>query len=174
MTGAFRITTEALGILSAATAVPLTATVTAGPAHHVPELAAQAHELLELALALRRTPSVYSMTDLAMEYQFTRPGPARDHLLPTLAPLDRHPDLLDLLRAFLDCGPDRAKAAARLGIHPNSVANRLRRIHRVTGLHLTVPEDNWRAALALLGRELAEHEDHRYRADRPVPRATPH
>ncbi|MVU77559.1 PucR family transcriptional regulator [Nocardia sp. ET3-3] len=157
--GAVITTPEAFDLLTGAAAVPLTAAVVAGPVEDIPTLAAQAYELLELARTLRRPPGLYRMADLAVEYQLTRPGTARDHLIASLSPLERHPDLLDALRAYLDCGLDRGRTADRLGVHPNSVTNRLRRIHRVSGLDLTDTEGISRAALALLGRELEAHEN---------------
>ncbi|MBV7707970.1 MULTISPECIES: CdaR family transcriptional regulator [Nocardia] len=149
------LTADTLDVLSAAASVPLTATVVAGPTARIPELAAQAHELLELVRALGRPPGLYEIADVAVEYQLTRPGPARAHLAAVLGPLRPHPDLLETLRAYVDSGLDRKSTAVRLAIHPNSVAHRVRRIERLTGIELARPDGLARASLALLAFDLA-------------------
>ncbi|MBF6327831.1 PucR family transcriptional regulator [Nocardia transvalensis] len=155
VTGGLTMTADTLDVLSAAASVPLTATVVTGPTERIPELAEQAHDLLELVRALGRGPGLYRMPDVAMEYQMTRPGPAREHLAAVLAPLVSHPDLLDTLRMYLDCGLDRKATAQRMRIHPNSVSHRLRRIERLTGIDPAHPAGISRASLALLAHDLA-------------------
>ncbi|WP_024804610.1 CdaR family transcriptional regulator [Nocardia sp. BMG51109] len=155
LTGGLAMTTETLDVLSAAASVPLTATVVTGATEDIPELAEQARELLELVRALGRPPGLYRMADVAVEYQMTRPGPAREHLAAVLAPLSPHPELVDTLRTFLDTGLDRRGTAQRLGIHPNSVSHRQRRIERLTGIDVSHPDGISRASLALLAYDLA-------------------
>ncbi|MFC9994101.1 PucR family transcriptional regulator [Nocardia sp. NPDC127526] len=150
----FAMDADALRSLSEAAAAPLTAVVLSGPADHIPELATRAHELLDLVRALDRSPGVYRMADLAVEYQLTTPGPARDHLAGLLTPIQAAPRLFSTLRAFLASGLDRMETARRLGVHPNSVTHRLRRIHRLTGLDLGCPEGISLARAALLMRTL--------------------
>lgn len=147
-------TADALDVLSSAASVPLTATVVTGVTARIPELAAQAHELLELVRALGRPPGLYDIADVAVEYQLTRPGPARDHLAAALSPLIPHPELLETLRAHVDSGLDRKSTAVRLAIHPNSLSHRVRRIERLTGIALTRPDGLARASLALLAFDL--------------------
>ncbi|WP_280332817.1 PucR family transcriptional regulator [Nocardia wallacei] len=156
LNGGLAMTADTLDVLSAAASVPLTATVVTGATEHIPALADQARELLELMGALGRPPGLYRMADVAVEYQMTRPGPAREHLAAVLDPLTPHPELVETLRAFLDSGLDRRATAARLHIHPNSVSHRLRRIERLAGMDLSHPDGISRASLALLAFELAE------------------
>ncbi|RDI55857.1 PucR family transcriptional regulator [Nocardia mexicana] len=155
LTGGLAMTADTLDVLSAAASVPLTATVVAGATESIPDLAEQAGELLELVRTLGRPPGLYRMADVAVEFQMTRPGPAREHLAAALQPLAAHPELLETLRAFLDSGLDRRATARQLGIHPNSVSHRQRRIERLAGFDLSHPEGISRASLALLAFELA-------------------
>ncbi|WP_280371718.1 PucR family transcriptional regulator [Nocardia wallacei] len=156
LNGGLAMTADTLDVLSAAASVPLTATVVTGATEDIPELAEQARELLELVRALGRSPGLYRMADVAVEYQMTRPGPAREHLAAVLDPLTPHPELVETLRAFLSSGLDRRATAGQLHIHPNSVSHRLRRIERLAGLNLSHPDSISRASLALLAFELAE------------------
>ncbi|MFJ1454966.1 PucR family transcriptional regulator [Nocardia sp. N2S4-5] len=156
LNGGLAMTADTLDVLSAAASVPLTATVVTGATEDIPELAEQARELLELVRALGRSPGLYRMVDVAVEYQMTRPGPAREHLAAVLDPLTPHPELVETLRAFLRSGLDRRATAGQLHIHPNSVSHRLRRIERLAGLNLSHPDSISRASLALLAFELAE------------------
>ncbi|WP_227982643.1 PucR family transcriptional regulator [Nocardia spumae] len=148
------LTADTLEVLSAAASVPLTAAVVTGVTARIPELAAQAHELLELVRALGRPPGLYDIADVAVEYQLTRPGPARDHLAAVLSPLTPYPELLETLRAYVDSGLDRKSTAGRLAIHPNSLSHRVRRIERLTGIELARPDGIARASLALLAFDL--------------------
>lgn len=148
------VTAESLDVLSAAASVPVTATVLTGSTARIPELAAQAHELLDLVRALHRPPGLYRIADLAVEYQLTRPGPAREHLAAMLTPLASHPELLDTLRACVESGFDSAVAARRLGIRTATVTQRKRRIERLTGLEPTAPDGIARASSALLAYDL--------------------
>ena len=92
----------------------------AGPVVHVDDVRAPAilHELLELAAE--------------------RPSLA-DGPLSVLAENGR--DQVETLRAWLDCHGDVGAAATRLGVHPNTLRYRLRRIAEVTGLDLADPDE---------------------------------
>ncbi len=148
------MSTDTLDVLAAAASVPLTAAAVAGPTERIPELAAEAGDLLELVRALGRPPGLYRMADVAVEYQMTRPGPAREHLAALLDPLLAHPELLATLREFLDTGLDRKRTAERLRLQPTGIAHRLRRIARLTGLDPAHPAGLARASLALLAHDL--------------------
>ena len=148
------LTADTLDMLSSAASVPLTAAVVSGVTDRIPELAEQAHELLELVRALGRPPGLYNIADVAVEYQLTRPGPAREHLAAALSPLVPYPELLETLRAYVDSGLDRKSTAVRLAIHANSLSHRVRRIERLTGILLTRPDGLARASLALLAFDL--------------------
>lgn len=100
-----------------------------------------AAEVRAVAEACGRGPGVYRLADVRVEYQLTRPGPARDELAVLLRPLTAHPDLLETLRAFLACGLDRRRTAAHLQVHPNTVDYRLRRVAATTGLDAGRGED---------------------------------
>ena len=45
------------------------------------DAAGRAHELLDVALLFGREGTLHRFSDLAAEYQLTRPGPARDQLV---------------------------------------------------------------------------------------------
>ena len=121
---------------------------TATPAT-VPKAVRLAHEILEVATKTRREPGVYRLADVLLEYQLTRPTEATQRLAAALDPVDE--DLLQTLDAYLDTGLRRNATAAALGVHPNTVDNRLRRIGRLTGLDPTRPADlpMLRAAVAV-------------------------
>lgn len=73
-------------------------------------------------------------------------------ILEPLKHQDRRANSGDLelsLRAYLSHGMDRAKTAAELHVHPNTLDHRLRRVSAVTGLDLTRTDDLLRASLAL-------------------------
>ncbi|MQY26236.1 PucR family transcriptional regulator [Nocardia aurantia] len=152
--GAQTMTADTVEVLSEAASVPLTAAVVDGDTERIPELAGQARELLDLVRSLGRPPGLYRLADVAVEYQLTRPGPAREHLAALLGPLAPHPDLLETLRIYLDSGLDRKAAARRLEIHPNSVSHRMRRVERLAGVDLSHPAGISRASLALLALDL--------------------
>ncbi|MDT0309596.1 helix-turn-helix domain-containing protein [Streptomyces sp. DSM 44917] len=103
----------------------------------VPAAVRLARELRDLAVAAGLPCGVYRLEDLALEYQLSRPGPGRDHLAELLGPARDKPDLLLTLRAFLASGLNRRAAASHLGIHPNTVDYRLRKLATLTGLDPT-------------------------------------
>lgn len=79
-----------------------------------------------------------------------------DGQLQRLAAYDREQrgDLVDTLRAYLDAFGVLERAAHRLGVHPNTVRNRLARLREVFGIDLDDPVE--RFALELQVR-LADH-----------------
>ncbi|GGQ33561.1 PucR family transcriptional regulator [Streptomyces roseolilacinus] len=107
----------------------------------VPEACPLATELTRIATTSARPPGLYRLQDLALEYQLSRPGPARDHMARLLEPLGGHSDLLLTLSAFLRHGADRRLTARSLNLHPNTVLYRLRKITDLTGLDATRPAD---------------------------------
>ncbi|MFF8279110.1 PucR family transcriptional regulator [Streptomyces lateritius] len=110
------------------------AAATAAPPEGVADAARLAGEVREVAEASGRGPGLYLLDDVLLEYQLSRPSPARDGLAALLHPLDTRPELLTTLRTFLACGLDRRRAAARLQVHPNTVDYRLRKATDLTGL----------------------------------------
>ncbi|MER5639185.1 helix-turn-helix domain-containing protein [Kitasatospora sp. NPDC002227] len=132
----------------------LVAAAAAAPA----EVAAAARlvgELREVARASGRAPGLHLLDDLLVEYQLSRPSPARDRLAALLAPLATRPELLDTLRTFLACGLDRRGAAARLQVHPNTVDYRVRRATELTGLDAARGTDQLTLRAALAAYDLA-------------------
>jgi DNA-binding PucR family transcriptional regulator len=87
-----------------------------------------------------------------VEYQLTRPSAARARLAGLLDPIDA--DLLSTLRAYVDNGLSRQRAARLLHVHPNTVDYRLRKIAVQTGLDATRPADLPRIAAALAARDM--------------------
>ncbi|MFI9504439.1 PucR family transcriptional regulator [Nocardia sp. NPDC052566] len=115
----------------------------------VPPAARDTAELAELARLLGRPTGVYRLDDLLLEYQLTRPGPARDRLSERIAPILPSPHLLEALDAHFRHGSERKAAAAEIHVHPNTFSYRLRRIAELTGIDPTVPTDSRLLAAAL-------------------------
>jgi DNA-binding PucR family transcriptional regulator len=135
--------------LQQAANVEITVAIDAATPATVPKAVRLAHEILDVATKTRREPGVYRLDDVLLEYQLTRPTEATARLAAALDPVDE--DLLRTLDTYLDTGLRRNATAAALGVHPNTVDNRLRRIGRLTGLDPTQPADlpMLRAAVAV-------------------------
>jgi DNA-binding PucR family transcriptional regulator len=110
----------------------------------------QARDVLRLSARLGRPPGLYRLRDVLLEYQLTRPSVAQDELRALLEPLERNPDLLLTLDAYLAEDTDRRRAAALLHVHPNTLDYRLKRIVELTGLDPATS-----AGLQLLGAAAA-------------------
>lgn len=100
----------------------------------VPGAVERATEVLRVAQRAGRGPGLHGVESEPIGYLLSRPGAARDQLVRVLAPLDPHPELLDTVRALLDRDGDRGRTARALGVHPNTVNNRLVRIKDLLGL----------------------------------------
>jgi hypothetical protein len=148
------LTIDALGMLTDAAGVPLTAAMVVGDTDQIPDAADQAHELLNLVRVAGRAPGLYQMADLAVEYQLTRGGPATRRIATILDPLDAHPELFDTMRAYLGNDMNRQLTAKQLYVHPNTVDYRLRRIVQLTTVDLATSAGISQAAIALLARDL--------------------
>lgn len=127
--------------------------------HNVPradlaDAATEISELSDLAAALGKPAGSYTLDHLMLEYQLTRPGPARDRLASRIVPLFAHPHLLEALRAHIRFGWDRKQAAAAVHLHPNSFSYRLRRVADITGFDPSDPYDSRMLAAALTVHEL--------------------
>jgi hypothetical protein len=117
------------------------------------ELAAaaeQSRDVLRLSAVLGRPPGLTVLRDVLLEYQLTRPSDALPGLGQLLEPLERNPDLLLTITAYLDQDTDRRRAAATLHVHPNTLDYRLKRIVELTGLDPATT-----AGLQLLGAAAA-------------------
>ncbi|MFB9318201.1 PucR family transcriptional regulator [Cryptosporangium minutisporangium] len=119
----------------------LTVGVVAAEPSGVAAAARLATEVREVATAVGRGPGVHRLTDVLLEYQLSRPGPARDQLAVLLAPLAERPELLGTLRAYFACDLDRRRTGTDLRVHPNTVDYRLRKITALTGLDTTPGPD---------------------------------
>ncbi|MEV0085541.1 helix-turn-helix domain-containing protein [Saccharopolyspora sp. NPDC050642] len=119
----------------------------------IPEAARTAHELRRLAVA-GRPPGIYTLDELALDYQLTRPGPARDVLAGKLRAIEDEPDLLETLCTHLGTGLNRRRTARRLHVHPNTVDYRMRKVAELTGLNSADPTDAAHLRAALIARTL--------------------
>ncbi|MDA3642536.1 helix-turn-helix domain-containing protein [Saccharopolyspora indica] len=119
----------------------------------IPEAARTAHELRRIAVA-GRPPGVYTLADLALDYQLTRPGPAREVLAGKLSAIEDESDLLATLRTHFATGLNRRRTARRLHVHPNTVDYRMRKIAELTGLNPADPTDATDLRAALIARTL--------------------
>ncbi|WP_030059025.1 MULTISPECIES: PucR family transcriptional regulator [Streptomyces] len=140
----------------AAGAPVLAGAAEAAPAD-VPDAAALAYEVLDVARAFGRPPGLHRLDDVLLEYQLTRPSRARARLAALLEPLADTGELLTTLRTHLAGGLNRRHTASALHLHPNTVDYRLRRIAVLTGLDPTHPADVLRITAALAART-AEHD----------------
>ncbi|MFB7944285.1 helix-turn-helix domain-containing protein [Kitasatospora phosalacinea] len=136
--------------LARACGAELTAAATTAAPAGVADAARLAADVRRVAQATGRGPGPHLLDDVLVEYQLSRPGPARDALAALLTPLAGRPELLATLRTFLTSGLDRRRTAARLQVHPNTVDYRLRRTADLTGLDAVRGPDllTLRAALA--------------------------
>ncbi|MGI5221081.1 PucR family transcriptional regulator [Nocardia sp. CA-290969] len=148
---------------------PLVTVVHAGR-DEIPEATRRAHELLDLAQRLHRPARLYRMADLAVEYQITRPGPARQHLAKSLEPLLTQPELLQTLAMHLANDRNRQRTARALYVHANTIDHRLRRIARLTGLDPAGAEGLWHLHAALIAHA---YETGRPTSDFPAPHENP-
>ncbi|WP_345668049.1 PucR family transcriptional regulator [Streptomyces similanensis] len=131
------------------------------PAEGVPQAARLAAEVRTVAAVFSRGPGLYRLSDVLVEYQLTRPTPARDRLAVLLCPLAERPEMLQTLRVFLANGLDRRRTAAQLLIHPNTVDYRLRRTGELTGLDVGRGEDLPTLYAALAAHDIAAGDDTR-------------
>jgi hypothetical protein len=123
----------------------------------VPRAAAQANDIVRLARTLDKPPGAYVLRDVLLEYQLTRPSDAQESLASLIEPLDRNPDLLRTLEAYLDTDLDRRRTASALHVHPNTFDYRLRRIIELTGLDPATTHGLQLLGAALAARRLTAH-----------------
>lgn len=138
--------------LSAATYVAITATVVTADAADIPDATRQAHELLDIVEQFGLEARVHRFTELALEYQLTRPGAGRARLDRLLDPLDDHRELLHTLQTYVDTNRNRTRTARQLNVHPNTVDYRMQRIGELTGLDPTNTRSWWYLYSALVAR----------------------
>jgi hypothetical protein len=141
--------------LAAAIEVEVVAGGVSAAPDQVPGAAGEAADLAELAATFGRGGGYYRITDLLLEYQLTRPSPARAELGRLLTPLDAHPDLLTTLRTYLRSGLNRRRTAATLHLHPNTVDYRIHKAAALTGLDPADPDQLQLIGAALIIRRNA-------------------
>jgi hypothetical protein len=79
-----------------------------------------------------------NLLDLASEQAALREGRLEDLLAADRDNAEQH---RETLRAYLDCSGNVARAAQRLGVHPNTLRYRVRRLVELSGLDLDDPDE---------------------------------
>jgi hypothetical protein len=120
--------------------------------------AAEARGVLRIADALGRSPGVYRLDDVLLEYTWANAPRTATQLAGVLEPLASRPDLIETLDAWFASDFDRRAAAAALMVHPNTLDYRLRRIQELTGLELSSARGIQILGAALTARRLQEAE----------------
>ncbi len=135
---------------SVARGVDATVTVSAEPSEGAASYAEAyrtAKGALDIALRAGRTNTVVQLADLGVVgllLQLEDSSQLGAFARRTLGPLldydeSHHTDLVDTLRTYFACRNDRNRAARMLHIHPNTVAQRLRRVEQLCGVELAEP-----------------------------------
>ncbi|WP_284739926.1 PucR family transcriptional regulator [Amycolatopsis sp. RTGN1] len=135
-----------------AAGVPVTAVVAVAAPDRIRATAVQNADVLDVLRWFERPPGLYGLDDVLVEYQLTRPGPARRRLAATLEPLDHHPELAETLSCYVENAENRRRTATRLNVHPNTVDYRLRRVSEVVGRDVTEPSGMHHVMAALAAR----------------------
>ncbi|MEV0360742.1 helix-turn-helix domain-containing protein [Nocardia sp. NPDC050697] len=138
--------------LSAAAQVPIRATLVHSATDDIPASSDRAHELLDIVQRLDLVGGLYRFGDLALEYQLTRPGPARATLGAVLDPLDDNPELLETLRVHISNNLNRQRTARVLYVHANTIDHRFKRIGQLTGFDPGQVKGLWYLRSALVAR----------------------
>ncbi|MFF3950456.1 PucR family transcriptional regulator [Streptomyces sp. NPDC001902] len=134
--------------------VRLAAVTAAGPAD-IPGAARTATEVLRVARAGGLPPGLHRLDDVLLEYHLSRRDESSDRIAALLDPIAGRQDLVETLRTYLGSRQERRSTARQLGLHPNTVDNRLARICELTGLDLAAPHGTALALAALLLRDAA-------------------
>ncbi|WP_406333274.1 PucR family transcriptional regulator [Streptomyces sp. NBC_00203] len=124
----------------------------AGPAD-IPEAARTATEILRVTRACGLPPGLHRLEDVLLEFHLSRPDPSSHKIAALLDPVADRPELLETLRTHLAHQQDRRATATALGLHPNTVDNRLAKIGEQSGIDLSSPRGAALAIAALLLRD---------------------
>ncbi|MET7517255.1 helix-turn-helix domain-containing protein [Streptomyces sp. NPDC005480] len=135
--------------------VRVAAVPAAGP-EEVPASARTATEILRITRACGIPAGLHRLDDVLLEYHLSRPSATSHRIAALLDPVADRPELLETLRTHLAHQQDRRATAAVLGLHPNTVDNRLARIGEQTGIDLSAPRGTALAIAALLLRDAAD------------------
>ncbi|MBJ8345421.1 CdaR family transcriptional regulator [Antrihabitans sp. YC2-6] len=115
----------------------------------IPAAVRESTDVADLARRLGRRTGLHTLSDMLLEYQITRPGPARALIIEQLAPVIEQPHLMEALDAHIRHGLDRKSAAGELHVHPNTFSYRLRRVADLTGIDPSDPYGSRLLAAAL-------------------------
>ncbi|MEU6658661.1 helix-turn-helix domain-containing protein [Streptomyces sp. NPDC046821] len=129
------------------------AAVQATGLEEVTEAARTATEILRITRACGIPPGLHRLDDVLLEYHLSRRSETSHRIAALLDPVADRPELLETLRTHLAHQQDRRATAAALGLHPNTVDNRLARIGEQTGIDLSAPRGTALAIAALLLRD---------------------
>ncbi|WP_405684092.1 PucR family transcriptional regulator [Streptomyces sp. NBC_00057] len=135
------------------------AAVPAVASEAVPEASRTAVEILRVARTCGLPPGLHCLDDVLLEFHLSRPGPSSHRIAALLDPVAGRPELLQTLRTHLAQHQDRRLTAALLGLHPNTVDNRLAKLTELTGLDPSSPRGAALAIAALLLRDTAAGVD---------------
>ncbi|WP_329123870.1 PucR family transcriptional regulator [Streptomyces sp. NBC_01465] len=119
----------------------------------IPDAARTAGEILRVARACGLPPGLHRIDDVLLEFHLSRPSESSHRIAALLDPVADRPELIDTLRTHLAEQQDRRATAQRLGLHPNTVDNRLAKIAEQTGIDLASPRGTALVIAALLLRE---------------------
>ncbi|MFF1626264.1 PucR family transcriptional regulator [Streptomyces sp. NPDC058272] len=140
--------------LSKALGIPVrVAHVQAAGPDDIPEAARTATEILRVTRACGLPPGLHRLEDVLLEFHLSRPDPSSHKIAALLDPVADRPELLETLRTHLAHQQDRRATATALGLHPNTVDNRLAKIGDQTGIELASPRGAALAIAALLLRD---------------------
>nr|WP_232542243.1 helix-turn-helix domain-containing protein [Nocardia bovistercoris] len=143
---------EIVAGLAEAGRVPITAAVVEAPPSEIPGAVDRAHGLLDTVVRLGSPSGLYRHEEVALEFQLSRPGPARDALAAVLDPLDEHPELLETLAIHFANNFNRQRTAEQMKVHPNTIDHRLRRIAHITGHDPAGGDGAWKLHSAMTAR----------------------
>ncbi|GIH27650.1 transcriptional regulator [Acrocarpospora phusangensis] len=115
--------------------------------------ATQAARVAAIAEETDLPTGVYGLRDVLLDYHLSTPGDSADELTALLAPLDDQ--LLDTLGRYLACDFDRRRTAADLGVHANTIDNRLSRVRDLTGIDVRTAQGLLLCGAALTVRRLS-------------------
>lgn len=159
--GAARLVQRAMGAVSAT--LDATVAVSPGGAASYGEAYRTAKGALDIAMQAGRTNTVVRLSDLGvlglllqLEDSTQLVAFSRRALGPLLDyDHAHHTDLVDTLRVYFACKLDRATAARKLHIHPNTVTQRLRRIEQLCDVDLADPAVTLQFSAALTVQDVA-------------------
>ncbi|WP_019203452.1 CdaR family transcriptional regulator [Tsukamurella sp. 1534] len=127
-------------------------TMAVAPAQSIsdlPRAARDGSQILGAALRMGLRGCAVGIEDVALQLHLAHPSSGLATLLARCAPLIERPELVDTSRAYLRSGMDRRTTADFLGVHPNTVDNRLAKIRTLTGLDVHRADDLLTVAVAV-------------------------